>query len=758
MAEAEDDLKVGFLSEARELIERASEALLALERTPGEPRLVAALFRAVHTLKGNSGLFPIAALTGVVHRAEDLLDRVRAGEIALRPEMADALLDALDRVGAWLDVFEATDALPADAVPVGAALAERLAAFGPGATEPAAEGPGTDMTGGPPCGWLDDLPAADRAEAEALIAGGGSLVAIDYRPEEDCFFRGDDPLLTVLALPGRVWMSVATSEPLVPGIAFDPFRCVLRFRVLSRAPLDELTERLAYVAAQVSLYPIAAEAAPAAAAPVDPMLRDLLTAQAEMLAAAAPPQTLAGRIGSAARVIEAALARSGHATLAARVPGDRAAALAARDPAPLIALVAEALAAGTPAASSTRPEEPAAPPPPRRASVFRVDQARIDLLMKLAGELIVAKNALPYLAARAEETYGSRAMAREIKAHYEVFNRIVDEMQSAVMQVRMVPLGSVFERFRRLSRDLSRQLGKPIRFEIAGEETEADKNVVEDLADPLVHLIRNAMDHGIESADARAAAGKPAEGLVRLSARLAEDQVVIELADDGHGIDVARVRAKAVERGLLSAEAAAALPEDEAMRLILQPGFSTAEQVSSLSGRGVGMDVVASMVERAGGSLTLASRRGEGTTVSIRLPLSMAVRRVMMIELDGGLYGVPLESVLETIRVPQSAVHRHLGQAQIVLRDRLVPLFDTRRALRLAPLDPPPAELSVLVVTQGNDALGLIVDDFRAGTEVIPHPLDGPLAGVGWVSGAALLGDGSILLLLNLEDLLTCRS
>ncbi|MGC9419901.1 MAG: chemotaxis protein CheA, partial [Rhodovulum sp.] len=559
---------------------------------------------------------------------------------------------------------------------------------------------------------------------------------------------------------------VSATEPLEPGVTFDPFRCTLRFRALSRAPRAELDETLAYVASQARLYDIPAQEKTKSGG--DDMIRAVITAQGTLLQAAAPSGTFAGRAASAARVLDAVLPKAGLDALASRVGPARAESIRTGTPDALSALVVEALdALDRQPATPAIPTAPAAPTPavtrtaqtpPRPKSVFKVDQARIDMLMKLAGELIVAKNALPYLAERAETLYGSRKMAREIKAQYEVFNRIVDEMQGAVMQVRMVPLSSVFERFSRLVRDLSRQLDKPIRFEIEGGETEADKNVVESLADPLVHLIRNAMDHGIEPPAARAEAGKPREGLVRLSARLSEDQVVIEVADDGKGIDLDRVREKAVERGLLSAEAAAALPEADAMRLILQPGFSTAAEVSDLSGRGVGMDVVASMVERAGGTVSLASRAGDGTTVSIRLPLSMAVRRVMMVDLDDACYGVPLESVLETIRLPAGDVHLHLDRPQIVLRDRLVPLFDMRKALRLSPLDPPAGELSVLVVSTTMGPAGLIVDDFRAGTEVIPHPLEGPLAGIRWISGAALLGDGSILLLLDIEEVLKCRS
>lgn len=754
------NLKGQFLTEGRDLVEAAGECLLRLEKSPDDSAMVAALFRAVHTLKGNSGLFPVAPLTRVVHAAEDLLDEVRAGNQTLDPDMTDVLLDTFDQVSEWLEAFDQDDVLPAEADQAATDLAARLAVFrfaaeaeAPPVAEPEVQ-----------ADWLDDLPPAERDAADAILREVGPAVLIDYRPDDGCFFRGEDPLLFMLNLPGRVWLSIGTTVPLTPSAQFDPFHCVLRFRAISTASLDDVRSHLAYVAAQVTLG--TATGSPTAGS-LDPVLQGLLTQTAEALAQRGPADGLPGRLASTGTLLTTLLGPTGLAT-EAEIEAAHQAALAAGDAQPLISLLAIVQArASAPAATVPAPVMASPPatediaanaraPAPRRQGVLKVDQARIDVLMKLAGELIVAKNGLPFLARRAEEDFGSRLLAREIRSQFDIFNRIVEELQTAVMQVRMVPLGTVFERFRRLVRDLSRQVEKPLAFVVEGEETEADKNIVEDLAEPLIHLIRNAVDHGLEPPDERAALGKPVEGQVRLAARLAEDKVVIEVADDGRGIDVARVRAKAIERGLLSAEEAAQMPDDDAMRLILRPGFSTAEAISALSGRGVGMDVVATMVERSGGTLSLRSQPGQGTTVAITLPLSMTVRRMMMVDLAGSAYGVPLEMVLETVRVPRAALHQHLGPPQIVRRGRLIPLCDLRRALRLGPAATTPAELSVLVVTTPQGEVGLIVDAFRSGVEVIPQPLDGPLAGLSCFSGAALLGDGSILMLLDIEEVLKC--
>ncbi|MDQ7017109.1 MAG: ATP-binding protein, partial [Gammaproteobacteria bacterium] len=266
------------------------------------------------------------------------------------------------------------------------------------------------------------------------------------------------------------------------------------------------------------------------------------------------------------------------------------------------------------------------------SKTLKVDQQRIDALMDLVGELVVAKNALPFLAKRAEEHFGVRQLSKEIKSQYTVINRLSEELQAAMMQIRMVPISTVFQRFPRLVRDLSRKLGKQVELKVEGEETEADKNVVENLADPLIHLVRNSLDHGLESAEERRAAGKSASGTIILRALGQDDQVVIEISDDGRGIDPDKIKKKAYQNGLLDEQSLDSISDHEALQLIFSAGLSTAEAVSDLSGRGVGMDVVRSVIQAAGGSVEVSSELGQGSTVRLSLPLSMAVTRVMMIE------------------------------------------------------------------------------------------------------------------------------
>ncbi|MBH2015980.1 MAG: chemotaxis protein CheA, partial [Burkholderiales bacterium] len=409
-------------------------------------------------------------------------------------------------------------------------------------------------------------------------------------------------------------------------------------------------------------------------------------------------------------------------------------------------------AAGTSADAARRaPGEDANHP-----KVLKVGQEKIDRLMDLIGEMVVAKNALPYLAQRAETHFQQRELAREIKAQYAVINRIAEDMQHAIMQVRMMPVGTVFQRFGRLVRDTSRKLGKDVQLVIEGEETEADKNVIEALADPLIHIIRNSLDHGIESPDARQQAGKPRQGTIRVTARQESDRVVIEIDDDGAGVDPNRVRRKAIERGLIPEDKAATLTDSEATQLVFLPGFSTADTISDLSGRGVGMDVVRNAVERINGQVDLNSQVGKGTRLRLSLPLSMAVTNVMIIEAAGRRFGVPMDLIVETVRVHADDIH-HFKQARTtVLRGRIVPL---RSLHELLSLDEPPhlneeGEHAVLVVRFGGENVGLLVDQFHGATDIILKPLEGVLAGLTGFAGTALMGDGSVLMILNPKELM----
>ncbi|MCF8502654.1 MAG: chemotaxis protein CheA, partial [Rhodospirillum sp.] len=390
--------------------------------------------------------------------------------------------------------------------------------------------------------------------------------------------------------------------------------------------------------------------------------------------------------------------------------------------------------------------------------ILKVDQAKVDALMNLIGELVVSKNSLPFLAKRADEVHGSREMSREIKELHAVIDRLAQEMQSAIMAVRMLPVSEVFDRFPRLVRDVARKLDKHIDLVIEGGDTAADKNIIESLGDPLLHIVRNAIDHGIETAAEREAVSKPTQATVWLRAFQESDQVVIEVVDDGRGIDPEKIKASALAKGVIDEDRAARLSDQEAVNLVLIPGFSTAAKVSDLSGRGVGMDVVVTGVEKAGGSVTVTSKTGEGTTVRLSLPLSMAVTRVMVVEAGGGmLFGIPMDHIVETVRVHRDNVRRFKQAEAFVLRDAVVPLIRLDHLLGEQSqvwFGDGSEEDAVLVVRVGGNMVGLMVDNFREGMDIILKPFDGILSCIQGYSGSALLGDGRVLLVLNLKELL----
>jgi two-component system chemotaxis sensor kinase CheA len=387
---------------------------------------------------------------------------------------------------------------------------------------------------------------------------------------------------------------------------------------------------------------------------------------------------------------------------------------------------------------------------------LKVDQVKIDRLMNLIGEMVVSKNALPYLAGRAESVFGVRDLSREIKAQYTVINRIAEEMQDAIMQVRMMPVSFIFQRFPRLVRDTARKLGKDVNLVLIGEDTEADKNVIESLGDPLVHIVRNSLDHGFELPEIRRAAGKPVAGTLTIRASQESDRVIIEILDDGKGIDPDSVKRKAYEKGIIDEATLERISDQDAINLIFAAGLSTVDVISDLSGRGVGMDVVKTAVEKVNGVISLESEMGIGTRIRLSLPLSMAVTHVMIIESDGQTFGVPMDSVLETVRVPCAQIRTIKQSLVAVLRGHILPLKSINTLLAIA--TPPRAnsdhELAVLVVRLGDEAVGLLVDDFRETVDIILKPMSGVLAHIPVYAGSALMGDGAVLMVLNIKELL----
>lgn len=881
-----------FVLEARDFLQGIGTELMALEADPANSERMTDLFRLVHTLKGNSGLFDFPVMTALLHAGEDLMDAVRDGRTPYGRELADLLLDAMDLVGSQIDEIDAHGILgnrtDAAAQRMAAALRQLIPARV--VVEQAADAATAaqdEARWRTPVPALEQLDEAERMTVWRHAAAQVPLYRLLYAPDSDCFFKGEDPFHQMRQAPSLAWGAVHAPD-WAPLAELDCYQCQLTFDGLLRCTEAEIQEHFRYVPEQIRLQalPLAALALPQGRQDGGPDFADFIAVARDLLAqddyaallaacdsmldlcavdlwrasalrwlqlalqAEPVQQTLAATLVEALQAQElpaaiAAVPQSGPAgaagaaadasatPAAATRPAETAAsagiaaALSAEDKAVLDAIAATQarilslpddvgwlegrlqgcattlramlLQLGLPTATleqacsaslmshSNTPlaqwlenylhaEDVAEAAPPaasgeraseeevrfgRRAEdhvtskVLKVDQVKVDRLMDLIGEMVVAKNSLPYLANRAENQFGVRELSREIKAQYAVINRIAEEMQDAIMQVRMMPVSFVFQRFPRMVRDISRKLGKEVELVLEGEETEADKNMVEMLADPLVHIVRNSLDHGLEAPDVRQQNGKPRQGRLLIRAAQEADRVVIEVIDDGRGIDPQAVRRKALEQGVIDSAQFERISDQEAINLVFAAGFSTAAQVSDLSGRGVGMDAVRNALEKVGGTVQLQSTVGVGTTIRLSLPLSMAVTNVMIIESDGQIFGVPMDSVVETVRLPMSHLRAIKQQQTVVLRGKIVPVMalNTLLAIDVAPQPNADGEVAALVVRLGGDHCALLVDNFREVVDVILKPLPGELARLRGYAGTALLGDGSVLMVLNPKEL-----
>lgn len=406
-----------------------------------------------------------------------------------------------------------------------------------------------------------------------------------------------------------------------------------------------------------------------------------------------------------------------------------------------------------PVLESPAPEHGEPEPGPSGAStienILRVDAERIDTVLNLVGEMIIGKSMLHQAVTEFGRRYPKDPLRNRLSDAMAFQSRVLNDLQRAVMKIRMVPVEQLFRRFPRIVRDVARQCGKEVELIVSGQDTDLDKSILDAIAEPLTHMVRNAVGHGIESAEEREKTGKPARGTIKLDAYHHGNQVIVAVSDDGRGINVERVRAKAVELGLLRAEEASRLSEPEVLDYIFKPGFSTAEEVTEISGRGVGMDVVQSVLHRLKGTVAVESRTGQGTTFRLKLPLTLAIIKALMFTVEQRLYAIPLNSVAEIARATEADVHQVDNHEVLQLRKEVLPLV----RLGHAPPDQPDSDsrkFFLLVITVGEKKLGLIVDGLVGEEELVIKALDDQTVATDLVSGASILGDGRVVLILNL--------
>jgi two-component system chemotaxis sensor kinase CheA len=400
-----------------------------------------------------------------------------------------------------------------------------------------------------------------------------------------------------------------------------------------------------------------------------------------------------------------------------------------------------------PADAAAVPSAPATSVAVAQENVLRVDAGRIDNVLNLVGELIIGKSMLQQALNEFSKRYPKELLRGKFADAMAFQARVLNDLQRSVMKIRMVPVDQLFRRFPRMVRDVSRQCGHEVELAVSGQDTDLDKGILDSIAEPLTHLVRNAISHGIESPEERRKAGKPAHGVVRLNAYHHGNQVIVEVSDDGRGIDVNRIRAKAIELGLTNPEEASRLSEAETLDFIFRPGFSTAEHVTEVSGRGVGMDVVQSVLHRLKASISLETRPGQGTTFRLKLPLTLAIIKALLFWVEGRLYAIPLNAVLEIARTFEAEVHQVDNYEVLQLRNQVLPLL---RLGRPAAEGNGKSKLFVLIITVGERKYGLIVDALEGEEELVIKALDDQTFSTDLVSGASILGDGRVVLILNL--------
>ncbi len=711
-----------FVDEAQELIGQLSSGLLKLEDVADDPgELVNDLFRYFHNLKGNSGIVGYNELNKLTHEAETLLNNVRKGEMSISNDLVDLLLitvDALDALVGAVDI-PGGKANPLDME----SLVEKLerAASGMGVEMPFAL-PGSEAAASPAGASASDAP---EAGADAPAQSGESR-AEDLAVFKDTMRQQREATDEALAQLSKD----ASQKDYIDAL----------YRALSTVQNScnymEFEDAKNYAGVTAGLVDKARNTDMDFSLMVDLLLQEVAIVY-ELVD----------------KALEQAAAAAESAAAAEAQPEEPAAGPEAAQPA-AVAAPAAAPAAKAPAAAAApagaKKEEGS-----KTSSTIRVDHEKLDHLMNLIGELIINRNRYTMLARQLEDSTNVdlSEVAQVLSETTYAMARISDDLQDTIMKVRMVPVSTVFSRFPRLVRDLSRKSGKDVELVMEGEETELDKSVVEVIGDPLVHLMRNSMDHGIESEEVRLAAGKPAKGKVSLRAYHRGNSVAIEVEDDGKGIDPEVMRGVAVRKGLMSAEEAKLLDDREAIELIFAPGFSSAEKITDISGRGVGMDVVRTNIKNLKGSVSISSEVGKGSRFTLSLPLTLAIIDALMINLSGELYAIPLDAVSETVKLEASRLTDVKGRKAVTLRGEVLGIMDLAGLLGL-PSNMENQEMLPVVVIHDNDRrLGLVVDSLLERQEIVIKPLGEYLGDVPGISGATILGDGGVILILDPHEI-----
>lgn len=697
-----------FLDETKEHLQNLSDQIMALEADPEDTNTINEIFRAAHTLKGMAGTMGYKRMQTLTHDMENVFSEVRSGKLKAQPQMIDILFSCLDALDEYTQNIQNTadegtndneelikrlnDLLTGQS---GEAAPEPKKEEAPAAEEPAKESEAAPAAEGTASGdekWYDihldssQIHVIQEARKQNLECYGMNVVV-----QDSCLLKAARAFLVFKAVEEKG--EIIVSNPSAQDVEDERFDKDFTLLVLSQYSLDEVMNAAKSVSeiASVTGGIVALE-----------KTKDYKPVE--------EPKKAAG---------PAKISETPATPAAAAKNNDKAA-----DKKP---------AAGKPVVSRT----------------VRVDIEKLDVLMNLVSELIIAKNSL--VAATGQMRSNSENGVGE---HIEYLERVTTSLHESVMKVRMVPIESVVNKFPRMIRDLSKKLNKNMELHMSGEETELDRTVVDEIGDPLMHLLRNSADHGLESAEVRAQRGKNPVGSIFLDAYQDGNNVVIEVRDDGNGIDTEAVKNKALERGAITPEQAAVMSDKEVINLLFLPSFSTAKQVTDVSGRGVGLDVVKSKIESLSGEVEVKSQLGVGSTWTIRLPLTLAIIQTLMVSVGGEKYAISLGSIqsLESIR-PEDV--KHVQNKEVInLRGTVLPLIRMEQVLDIESSRKPEDDLTVVIVKKGDKMAGLVIDELLGQLEIVIKPLGKYIKQCKFISGATILGDGEVALILDANALI----
>ncbi len=626
-----DDLKDifnEFVAEAEDNLHKIEENLLELEKDPTNEELLNATFRAMHTLKGGAGFLGLQAIVETAHAAEDVLGKIRSGELTLTPEINDAVLEAVDFIRNALPRYEA-----GESVEVPQELVSRLR----------------------------QLEAGESGKSKEEVSQ-------EERSEE------------------------------------------------SHSPVDQLLERYGFGHLKDK--------------PIEVVLEELI-----LLPPDQRPQELIEELD---KLVSTGEVRPGVSEEADRQADEK-----------MMEQISEKEKEQDKAEKSEKDQKEEMPIKTQSEKVLRIDVKKIEDLMNLVGELVLERNRLLRVFQRLHEEFQSKTVD-ELETVMSSMDRIVGDLQLAVMKTRMQPVKRLFQKFPRVVRDLARMLGKEVELVLEGEDAEMDKTVLERLEEPLIHLIRNAVDHGIEPPEERERVGKMRKGTLRLNAYYHGDRIFIEVSDDGRGIDTEKVKAKALEKGLITPDRAEKMTEKDILYLIFHPGFSTTEGVSQVSGRGVGMDVVMNTVTTFRGTIDIETERGKGTKITLSFPLTVGIIRSLLVSINGMNFAIPIYSVIEIIQAEDAQITTVSGKEVLILRDLTLPLINLGEALELGG-----GSVGYVIVSQvGSQKVAFTVEDLFGDEEVVVKPLGKIIGDVQGISGATITGDGKVVLILDLDGVL----